>query len=399
MTLVRALLIGAFSLLLVLPGLQVKLEFIPEEPLAGVNLEAKQPSLTLTGWWSGDLQSEVEAWFGERIGFRGHAVRTDNQIGLSVFHEASSRATDTPVLGRRMMVYEDHYVTAYDGGDRFRDRGLRKLAREMGELQDSLSRRGIAFVLIISPSKVATYPEYLPAGYVHPVGERPPSAYERMLPMLRREGVHVVDGHTILEEEKARSPRPLFPPGGIHWNRYAAFLVLHRAWEALEPQLGRSLVGVRCGAIPEDDEPLLADQETDVADLLNVWHVGHDGWRFPRPELYADNEEQGFRPKLIVVGDSFWFLPDDIIATNRVTARYDFFYYFNEFPRVGGAKERKVPHPVGVYRGMTWDYVLSADAIVIEVNEVSIGQAGYGFVQQAQKALRQASAHARHPAP
>ena len=76
--------------------------------------------------------------------------------------------------------------------------------------------------------------------------------------MLRSEGVHVVDGHAILEEEKARSPHALFPPGGVHWNRYAASLVLRRAWQLLGEQLGRPLVDLRCRAVLEDDAPVAA---------------------------------------------------------------------------------------------------------------------------------------------
>ena len=383
----QTLLIVAFSILIVLPGLQMRYRLIPEETLSGVGVPAKKPGLTRAGWWSGKFQSELETWFGEQIGFRGHAIRTDNQIGLSVFHEAFSKAADTPVLGRRMMIYEEHYLSAYDGVVLFRDRGLRKRARDLRRLQESLAERGIAFVLVIAPSKVSIYPEYLPKGVVQPDGLRPATAYERMLPMLRKEGVHVVDGHAVLEEEKGRSPHALFPPGGIHWNRYGAYLVVRRAFESLEQQLGRPLVGLGCRAVAEDDEPLHADQETDVADLMNAWHVGHADWKFPRPDLYAEGASDRFRPKVVVVGDSFWTLADAMIARSRLTARNDFFYYFNEFSRADSVNGRESAHPGDFFSGMTWDYVFSADAVIIEVIEAAIADAGYGFVQQAQKNL------------
>ena len=390
-------LVTAFAILLALPGLQMMFPLTAEESLSGVGIAAPKPVFTRAAWWSGELQAQAEAWFDEHVGFRGHAIRTDNQIGLDVFREASSKAADAPVLGRRMMIFEQHWLEAYDGGDSFRDRGLRKLARELGELQAALARRGIAFVLVVSPSKVATYSEYLPTGFLHQGSVRPPDAYERMLPMLGTEGVHLVDGRSIFAEEKARSPHALFPPGGIHWNRYGAYLVVRRAWEALEQQLGRPLVGLRCRAIAEGDEPSRADQETDVSDLLNVWHVGHADWKFPRPELYTVNEEEGFRPRLVVVGDSFWTLADSIVAAHQLATRRDFLYYFNEFPRTDRLAEGRGAYPGDFYEGMSWEHILSADAIVIEVNEVSIGKAGYGFIQQAQKNLRALPSPTRAP--
>src|SRR6185436_14861396 len=133
----------------------------------------------------------------------------------------------------RRVVYEDGYVRALDGEDSFTDRGLRRLAHRLRRVQDALAARGIAFALVIAPNKAAVYPEFLPAGFLHPEDVRPPAAYDRMRPMLAEEGVHVVDGRAILLAEKGRSDVPLFPPGGVHWNRYAAHLVVDQLFAEL----------------------------------------------------------------------------------------------------------------------------------------------------------------------
>jgi hypothetical protein len=387
MRLARLLLIGSFLLLIALPGLQMRCRFVPEMPLSGVRVEPDRPSLSLRTWWEGEFQSQAEDWFDDHAGFRGYAVRTDNQIGLSLFREASSHAVDSPVLGRRMMLYGDNYVRAYDGIDGFSDLRLRKRARALGRLQRALARRGIAFVFLISPNKASIYPEYLPPGVVRPDGQRPPNAYERMLPLLRSEGVQVVDGHVLFAEEKARSPHALFPPGGFHWNRYGASLVLRRAWQRLGQQIGRPLVDLRWRAVLEDDTPARSDQETDGADLLNAWHVGHADWRFPRPDLFTDEGGDAFRPRLVVVGDSFWWVPAAIIAEQRLASRSEFLYYYNELERRRAPNEPIVARPGGLVPGMSWEYIFSADAVIVETNEAGLGDAGWGFVEQAEHAL------------
>ena len=96
MRVTRLLLIGAFLLLLALPGLQMRYRFIPEVALHGALAEPARPSLALGAWWQGELQWQTEAWLDDRIGFRGHAVRTDNQIGLSVFREGFLRGQGHP---------------------------------------------------------------------------------------------------------------------------------------------------------------------------------------------------------------------------------------------------------------------------------------------------------------
>ena len=384
----HTLVAGAFALMLALPGLQMKYRFVPEVTLGGVRVEPAKPMFTPSGWWQGEFQSQAESWFDDRIGFRGHAVRTDNQIGLSLFREASSNAVDHVILGHRMMLYTDIYVTTYDGIDAFLDEDLRRAAAALRQLQDALAKRGTAFVFLVSPNKAAIYPEYLPEGFVHPAGQRPKTAYERMLPLLRSEGVHVVDGHAILQEEKARSSHPLFPPGGVHWNRYAASVVLRQAWHDLARQLGRPLVDLRSRGMVEDDTPSLRDQEDDAANLLNAWRVGHADWRYPRPDLMIDDGGDAFRPKVVVVGDSFWRVPAAIIEElGMVAPRSGFLYYFN---RPGGPDAPKGQGSEDINQGVSWTDVLTADAIIVETNESGIGYAGWGFAEQALKRLRRA---------
>lgn len=392
----QALLIAMFLVLLVLPGLQMRYRFVTEVALGGVRVEPVKPPLTVSGWWQGEFQPQAEEWFDDRIGFRGHAVRTDNQIGLSLFREASSNAVDRVILGRRMMLYTDIYVTTYDGIDAFLEEDLRAAASGLRRLQDALAERGTAFVFLISPNKAVIYPEYLPDGFVHPAEKRRKTAYERMLPLLRSEGVQVVDGHDILLAEKARSPYPLFPPGGIHWNRYAASVVLRQAWQNLGQQLGRPLVDLRSRAMAEDDTPSLRDQEADAAGLLNAWFVGHADWRFPRPDLFIDDGGEAFRPKLVVVGDSFWRVPASIIEDlGMVGPRSGFLYYFN---RPGGPDAPIGQDAEDIIQGVSWTDVLTADAVIIETNESGIGYAGWGFAEQALKRLRRAAPRPR-PAP
>ena len=98
----------------------------------------------------------------------------------------------------------------------------------------------------------------------------------------------------------------------------------------------------------------------------------------------------------MVVGDSFWWLADDIIAENRLASRSEFFYYFNEYERT--RNERVAGQARGLRQGMSWDYVFSADAIIVETNEAGLGEAGWGFIEAAVKRLSRGSPEPR-PAP
>ena len=56
--------------------------------------------------------------------------------------------------------------------------------------------------------------------------------------------------------------------------------------------------------------------------------------------------------------------------------------------------------PPGLPRGMSWDYVFSAEAVIVEANEAGLGDLGHGFVEAAGEALRAApESHAAGPTP
>lgn len=377
----RITLITVFLLLLVLPFAQRTLRFVPEVALHGTIQKPERPQLSWSNWWSGKLQQQVEARLNSRIGFRGAAIRTDNQIGLSIFHEAFSKAYDHPVLGRDFFVFEDEYIRAYNGLPRRSDRTLDRLAANVRALQDACDRLHVPFCVIISPSKVETYREFLPDGHVLPDDRRGPTVYAQMKPMLDRHGVRTIDGHLLFAEQKKQSPHLLFAPGGIHWNRYGAQIVLRHAWDLLEQQAGRPFPKIICRTIAESDTPDTADTETDVADLLNAWHVGHGNWKYPRPELATENPGNKLHPRVLLVGDSFSHILQSLILKQQLAEQVDLYYYFNSLIHHPGNIRDATPID---RKNIDWQRdVFTSAAIILEANECQLAQTGFGFVEEA----------------
>lgn len=121
--------------------------------------------------------------------------------------------------------------------------------------------------------------------------------------------------------------------------------------------------------------------------------MGHADWRFPRPDLVIDDSGGAFRPKLLVVGDSFWRVPISIIEDlGMVAPRSGFLYYFN---RPGGPDQPMGDDAEDMVQGVSWADVLTADAVIIETNEPGIGHAGWGFIEAALKRLRRAGVRPR----
>lgn len=381
----RFILIALFLLLLVLPYAQMRLAFVPEKPLAGVTETKKRPSLNFRNWWGGTFQKNYEPWFDANIGFRRSAIRTHNQIGISLFRESFSRSSDRPVFGKSNFVYEDGYIRDFNGFIHPPDAALAETARQLRKLQDALDARRIPFLIIVAPNKANIYPEYIPSDLIVPPETRRPSVFARMKPLLQREGVRLVDGSAILKAEKARSPHLLFPPGGIHWNRLGAALVLKSAWAQLEQQAGRPFVQLDITSVTTDQKPRLIDGETDVAELINAWSVGRGDWNYPRPEFTLRDTGGALLPRVVLVADSFGYIPARILCDTRAIKSLDYYYYFKSHYQARG----RLRHTGSMDPDqLDWEKVIfSADAIVLLATESSTPKIGFGFVEHALKRL------------
>ncbi|MFH0880832.1 MAG: hypothetical protein V2A34_14045, partial [Lentisphaerota bacterium] len=338
------ILIVIFGLFLAAPAAQMAFRIAPESRLSGVVAQVPFPVFHGRDVWDGKWQSAISTWFDRQIGFRGAAVRSDNQAGYSVFREVWSASSDRPVLGRDNVLYQIGYVESYNGLNLHAESELESMAENLRKLQDALARRRIAMVLAISPSKAVLYPECLPASRVMPPANRPPSDYERMIPMLRARGVHTVDGPALFAAEKRRSSLKLFPPGGTHWNRYGAGLFIQQIWTNAERQLGRPLAGLRFVSLEETEEPSRRDKETDLVELMNLWRMGPSSWKQVRVQLEPAIPSGSMAPRVVMIGDSFAEMLVDIMRCGWVSS-LDYYYYFSRRLRVPGSALTAVDRP------------------------------------------------------
>jgi hypothetical protein len=381
---------AVFVFCLLAPGLQRWARIVREVSLQGAVEAAAFPTFGFRAWFDGSYANRCERAFNDSLGFRGHFVRTYNQAFLSLFGQpAPGRGTQVRI-GRNDWLFEDVYVQHFMQGSRERDLAyLPKITQNLRRLQDELGRRGVGFVLVISPSKPEIYPEYLPSEIM--ARKRPPerrSSYEQFVPMLRESGVRMVDFHDDFLSRKHASPYPLFSVGGTHWNRYAAYVAVQEIFRALDPAQRRKV------SVPAIDSVVLSrprGAEKDLADLLNVWRTGSDRAPTPYPVVKPVTEASG-RLNLLMVGDSFCFTLIDAMNQARMFNTLSLFYYNKSlYNFCGSGAERDYGKALKrrIAEGsINWETaLLKNDAVILEVNEIAVQRVGWGFVEDALDAL------------
>lgn len=363
-----------FSLVLALPLVQMATGFPPDYPLAGVETTATRPATGWAAWWNGTLQPDFDGWINQRIGLRGWLVRTANQLNYVLFRELPRRSGTQVLLGRDGMLYEKVYVDAYNQSGHRLGKELRNISASTKRLQDRLAADGIAFLLVIAPSKAEIYPEFLPPEA--DVAGRPArrSNYENFVKYLHADGVNLVDAHELFLQWKSAPGAPrLFANGGTHWNEYGAARVAAEIARRLRAATGKDLPTVEI--VGAATNRTIVGEDNDLGELVNLW----SGRPLAGPQVHpvVDVRPGAHLPDVLFVGDSFVFTLTNFMDRHGLYRKRNTYYYYNReyfWPAAPNAPlDKRQLDLLAEVRGR--------DAVVIEVGEYWLPRVGFGFVR------------------
>ena len=164
--------------------------------LVGTFPDAPRPDFTIQDWLNHRFQDSASKWFSRYFGARGLFVKLGNQANYSLFG-TSYMNNQSIIIGKQSQLYEVGYINDYCKHVHPMPLEIAEAhVKEIAEIQDRLGRRGIAFVLLITPSKASIYPEFIPDIFC----SSPKSTsrdYENFVPLLDQYKINYVDGHTI----------------------------------------------------------------------------------------------------------------------------------------------------------------------------------------------------------
>ncbi len=340
--------------------------------LTGVT-QPEKARLTLDGLLHGSYQAAYARLIGTRLPLYPLAVRLRNQIEYSLFGVAAVPAV---IVGRGSSLIETVYAQEYCSRDIAAWRpGAARWAARIREMQDETERRGKTFLYVLTPSKVAQYPDILPPGYTcpAPVGDRT-GLVPAWMEMVHAAGIHVADTTATLALAHGAYPFPLYPLGGTHWNQVGAAIAGQTVLiqlEALRPGGGIAPFQFTWGMT---NHPTIAD--VDLARLMNLFSLsGYATVPFvtvqPSPPLQPC-------PKLhaVIVGGSFGHAIGEFLNASACHLSVTEYEYWRRFTlQWNGGDE--VIKPVVAAASRDAD-VLSADVLIYEENEQILGHSDHG---------------------
>jgi alginate O-acetyltransferase complex protein AlgJ len=369
------------------------LRFRTKATIAGI-VEEAGPILSLDTVLRGTYQQWISVSIGKLSPIFKPAISWKNQIYYSLLGTSGSSSV---VIGKKQQLFDADFLNEYCGRDleKLREQG-EPWAGRISQMQDYFASRGKVFLYIITPSKVAQNPQYIPDGYTCPAAAKDRS--DKLLvydDILNRHGVHFVDTASDLAAAREEYGISMFPRGGIHWNSLATALGAQKLIAAVNAQRPEPLLPTFSFTWRISYTPRGIDR-----DLLDLMNLRYPDTHYPVPELAyrSDPLPGGCHPvEITEVGGSF--LDGFNTTLQKLTCPpviTDWFYWDKKLMHFANDHRDSLPIDPQARR----ESLLDADVVILEENEASGPQSNPGKLMMGEIAtlMQTASALATQPA-
>ncbi len=305
----KVILFVIVSVVMFAPMVNELLDFPKFRRLSGVVYDQPMPKLTLKSYATGEFQSKTESYLKQHFGFRPPLIRFYNQYLWDFFRKTSVEGAQI-VFGKDGWIYEPWFVEEYYQGRMYRitddsavmKRSMDAEAKRLYQLQHILAPYGTYLFTSLLPGKEAVYPEYLPAND-HYNKKKVLSAHDFYVNKFNELGLNYIDVQSWFQQMKDTADFPLFYPTGTHWSNISSMYALDSIMHYMEHISGLKLTAMDIG------KPYLGKVKSPDDDLVSLMNLMRpiEKVDYYYVDVKPRKDSTAVKPKLIVIGDSFYW--------------------------------------------------------------------------------------------
>ena len=278
--------------------------------LSGVTETQTHPVFSFQNLREGTYQSETEAYLKQHYGFREPLTRLYNQNLWTFFHYSKV------VEDQRIVITDDNWIfepwtveeyyqsRAYYEGKDFTNtlpQDFEAEAQRLKQIQELLKPYGTHLFVALLPGKELICAEHLPKNTKY-FKEKKFTAFEFYSKRLNELGVNNINLGAWFMQLKDSVDYPLFPQTGTHWSNLAAINAADTLIRYMEWLSDSNMVNIKAGSTFQRT----LKPDADLESLMNlIWPLQ----KAPNflAEAYYDFDTTAWRPRLITIGDSFYW--------------------------------------------------------------------------------------------
>lgn len=313
--------------LLFMPIVQNNIIHFNIKELNGVTLETEKPKLSFETYKNGSFQRQFDTYLTEKVGFREFFIRTYNQYIWSCYTKTFN---DNVSIGKDRWLYStvnvrDHYQSLIYDVNFTNERMTNKLDNEalrLYKLQEILKEYGVTLFICMLPGKDYVFPEYLPQnnGFDKPEGVH---AYDVLKENFKKYGNNHIDINQLFLNWKGNVDFPLFYKTCTHWSNIATVHSSDTILRYMESLSGLNINNISIGK-QYRDKARKPDQ--DLEELLNK-AIFTPTVKYQYAEATIIPDSNAVKPKLIAIGDSFFWNMTYVLPMKDLFEYYHYWYY------------------------------------------------------------------------
>ena len=358
------------AIALLLPMLQSKFTFFDQEKLEGVTTVTDKPEFNKKNYWDLVWQENYNKYLNDNFGFRTQFVKAYNQVLYSLFNTTKAPGV---VVGKEGELFIESYIDDYIGRNFIGKSKISQNVLKIKQLQDSLKARGKDLIVVFAPGKASFYPELIPNNYI--AKKKDSTNYNYYANEFANKQVNFIDLNKWFHQNKLKFKYNVYPKYGTHWNHYGMALGLDTIIKYIEKKRNLNMTDWDYSVVSYNTA--LKGNDFDIGVLMNLT-TPIEADPNPYPVFKFKNEEDAYKPDVLVVGDSYWWcLVGDQLPKHFF--KEDEYWFYNKTQLIKNEK-----------RGDVKNLNLSAslaqrDVVLLIATEATFYMFPYGFVDNAHK--------------
>ena len=356
--------------------------------LSGVTEAQAKPDFSFEKFREGTYQSEIEAYLTQHYGFREPLTRLYNQNLWTFFHYSQV------VEDKRIVITDDNWIfepwtveeyyqgRAYYNGEDFTDNLLKQFeaeAQRLLQIQKMLEPYGTHLFVALLPGKEQICPEHLPKNTQY-FKEKKITAFGFYSKRLKELGVNHINLAECFMEMKGKVNYPLFPQTGTHWSNLAAIHAADTLIRYMEWLSDSNMVNLTMGSMFQRT----LKPDADLESLMNLIWPLQKAPNFLAEACY-DYDTTAWRPRLLTIGDSFYWNFLNFTPVWDVFKGVPYWYYYST--AYFNDDDLKVTHKISELDVL--QEVINADFVMLSYSTVALYNMSHGFSEALLEKLEQ----------
>lgn len=374
---VQVILFTLTALLLFAPAIQQQTELFKFKELSGVEDSNPKPKWTWDSFVGGDTQTMSENYLQQHFGFREPLTRFYNQTEWTLFRYSRVAEDERIVITPDNWIFEPWTVEEYYQSHAYQHANdsaemaekLEAEAQRLLQIQQLLEPYHTRLFVALLPGKELVCGEHMPKNTQYFL-EKKITAYDFYKTRFKELGVNHIDLGEWFVQMKDTVSYPLFPQTGTHWSNLAAIYATDTLIRYMEHLSDSNIVNI----ITSDIFQRTLKPDADLESLMNlIWPIQK------RPNMLAtatyDFDTTAWRPRLITVGDSFYWNILNFTPVWDVFESVPYWYYFSTAYFDGD--DLKVTHKISDLDVL--QEVIDADFVMLAYSTVALYKMSNGF--------------------